>query len=137
MHSNNIERAHHSVHHVHDLIHRIFTCSAPAGQAAISELMPVFADTFSMVTTGGAIVHRDQVAHLFHRAMGARPGLQILVSDLHTVWQAGDTVAVRYQETHRLAGVSSARLSLVILQATPAGVRWHYLHETALSPEAQ
>ncbi len=78
MHSNTIERAHHSVHHVHELIHRIFTCPAPTGQAAITELMPVFADTFSMVSTGGAIVDREQVAQLFHRALGARPGLQIL-----------------------------------------------------------
>lgn len=133
MHSNPVDQAQHSVHHVHELIQRIFTTAGAVGQAAISELMPAFADTFSMVTTGGAIVQRAQVEGMFKGATGARPGLDIVVSDVHLVWQEGATVALRYKEVHRLAGVETARLSLVILDVSAKPVRWQYLHETALS----
>ena len=69
------ERAVRSIHDVHDLIHAVFTRPAAQTEALRSELMAVFADNFSMVTTAGAIVDRQQVGQLFERAAGARPGL--------------------------------------------------------------
>lgn len=136
MHSNYVDQAIHSVHHVHALIHTIFTTPAPASGAAIAELMPVFAQSLSMVTTGGDIVGRDQIAQMFTGAAGARPGLEIRVSDVQVVWQQGASVALRYQEVHRLQGVETARLSLAIIEVGPTGARWHCLHETAINGPA-
>jgi hypothetical protein len=136
MHSNNLDQAHHSIHHVHELIQTLFTSQQGVGQAAISQLMPVFAKDFSMVTTTGTLVGREQVEQMFKGAVGARPGLQIFLTDLHTVWQEGASVAVRYKETHRLNGTEAARLSVAIMEVENQRVQWHYLHETALSPAA-
>ena len=49
--------------------------------------MPVFAEHFSMVTTGGRIVTRAQVQQMFEGAAGNRPGLQMAVDELTTIWQ--------------------------------------------------
>jgi hypothetical protein len=135
MNNNLVERAHHSIHHVHELIHRVFTDADGTGADAIAPLMAVFAEHFSMVTTSAAVVGRAQVEQLFSGAVGARKGLEILISDLHTVWHEGSTVALRYKETHRLNQSETSRLSVAILRVQHHDVQWLYLHETPLSQE--
>lgn len=126
------ERAVRSIHDVHDLIHAVFTRPPAQTEALRGELMAAFADGFSMVTTAGAIVGRQQVGQLFERAAGARPGLEIDVNEEQVVWQAGASVAVRYKEIHRLQGQETARYSLAIVECDEQRVVWVYLHETAV-----
>ncbi|CAK16007.1 DUF4440 domain-containing protein [Pseudomonas entomophila] len=128
---NTLFHAAHSIHHVHVLIQEVFTRPAAETQATLEALMAVFADDFSMVGTAGNVFDRQQVEQLFHRAAGARPGLEIVVGDVRVVWQAGENVAVRYKETHRLPGGEQARWSLAILECSDRGVMWRCLHETA------
>ena len=135
MNNNLVERAQHSIHHVHDLIHRVFTDADGTGAATVAPLMAVFAEHFSMVTTAADIVGRAQVEQLFTGAVGARKGLEILISDLHTVWHEGATVALRYKETHRLNQRETSRISVAILRVQHHDVQWLYLHETPLSQE--
>lgn len=135
MNNNLVERAQHSIHHVHELIHRVFTDADGTGAGAVAPLMDVFAEHFSMVTTSAAVVGRAQVEQLFSGAVGARKGLQILISDLHTVWHEGATVALRYKETHRLNHRETSRISVAILQVGQHDVQWLYLHETPISQE--
>lgn len=135
MNNNPIEHAQHSIHHVHDLIHRVFTNADDAGTAALTPLMDAFAEDFSMVTTSANVVGRDQVEQLFRGAIGARPGLTIVISDLHTVWQEGETVAISYKETQRLDEYENSRISVAILRVHPDKVQWQYLHETPFIPE--
>lgn len=129
-----IHAAERSIHVVHALIQTIFADARTPALAAIDQLMPAFAEDFSMVTTAGAVVRLPQVAAMFHQAAAGRPGLRIEVSDVEPVWQAGTSVALRYKETHHLNGTSSARWATAILDCADALVRWRYLHETALNP---
>ena len=133
MNDHNLNAAAQSIHDVHVLIHTVFTQQGEAAQTATQVLMPVFAEHFSMVTTGGQIVTRAQVQQMFEGAAGARPGLQIAVEELKAVWHAGPHVAMRYRETHTLAGVVTARYSAAIVEVTASGVLWHALHETAIA----
>lgn len=135
MNNNPVEQAQHSIHHVHELIRRVFTDTDGTGAATVEALMAVFAEHFSMVTTSAAVVGRAQVEQLFKGAVGARKGLQILISDLHTVWHEGTTVALRYKETHRLNHVETSRISVAILRVEHHHVEWLYLHETPISQE--
>ncbi|WP_312459045.1 DUF4440 domain-containing protein [Comamonas sp.] len=122
-----------SVHAVHELIQTIFAGEPGMARAAMGQLMPVFAEGFSMVTTAGAVVQLPQVAAMFQQAAGGRPGLRIEISDVATVWQAASSVALRYKETHHLNGTSTARWATAIVDCADGDVRWHSLHETALS----
>ncbi|OLF55344.1 DUF4440 domain-containing protein [Pseudomonas chlororaphis] len=133
MHTTIVEQAHHSIHAVHDLIHAVFTDPDGTGAAAVEQLLPAFAERFSMVTTAGAIVGLEQVEQMFRGAVGARPGLEIRVSDLHTVWHEGHSVAIRYKETHRLNQQETSRLSVVVIRIHEHSAQWLYLHETPLS----
>ncbi|MBH3405316.1 DUF4440 domain-containing protein [Pseudomonas glycinae] len=135
MNNNPVELARHSIHHVHELIHRVFTNADDAGEAAIAPLMDVFSEDFSMVTTSAAVVGRAQVEQLFKGAVGARPGLEIAISDLHTIWHEGPTVALRYKETHRQNQYETSRISVAILRVHQHSTRWLYLHETPLAQE--
>lgn len=118
---------------VHELIQTIFTGDAAASEAALQQLMPLFAEGFSMVTTAGQIASRSQVEQMFRRAAGGRPGLVMEVAEMEAVWQAGAHIAMRYRETHRLNGVATSRCSVVLLTCAESAVRWNYLHETALA----
>lgn len=133
MNDQNLNAAAQSINDVHALIQTVFTQQGDAAQAATKALMQVFAEGFSMVTTGGRIVTRAQVQQMFEGAAGGRPGLQIAVEELKTVLHAGPHVALRYRETHSLAGAVTARYSTAILEVAAGGVLWHALHETAIA----
>ncbi|MFG6205427.1 DUF4440 domain-containing protein [Pseudomonas retamae] len=135
MNNNLVEQARHSIHRVHELIQQVFTDADGTGEAALEPLMAVFAEHFSMVTTSAAVIGREQVAQLFSGAVGARKGLEIVIEDLHTVWQEGTTVALRYKETHRLHQLETSRVSVAIVRLHHHDVRWLYLHETPISVE--
>jgi hypothetical protein len=121
-----------SIEQVHELIQTIFTGDAAASEAALQQLMPLFAEDFSMVTTAGQIASRSQVEQMFRRGAGGRPGLVMEVAEMEAVWHSGAHIAMRYQETHRLNGVATSRRSVVLLTCAESAVRWNYLHETAL-----
>lgn len=130
MHNKIVEQAHHSIHHVHELIHTVFTDANGKGQATLELLISAFAEHFTMVTTSGAIVSRATVEQMFKGAVGAKPGLEIVISDLQTVWQEGNSVAIRYKETHRLGQRESSRVSVAIIGMHHHNAQWIYLHET-------
>ncbi|WP_415766646.1 DUF4440 domain-containing protein [Pseudomonas sp. ZB1P45] len=133
MHNKIVEQAQHSIHHVHELIHTLFTDANGKGQTAFEPLMSAFAEHFTMVTTSAAIVSRAMVEQMFKGAVGAKPGLDIVISDLQTVWQEGNSVAIRYKETHRLNQRESSRVSVAIIGMHHHNAQWIYLHETPLS----
>ncbi|MBX9407697.1 DUF4440 domain-containing protein [Pseudomonas baetica] len=136
MNNNQIEQAQHSIHYVHELIHRVFTHADGNGEASITELMKAFAKDFRMVTTSATTVDRSQVEQLFRSSVGGRPGLKIIITDLHTVWQEDETVALSYTETHRQGDNVTSRVSVAILRVQAGGVEWQYLHETAFTPQS-
>lgn len=98
--------------------------------------MSAFAEHFTMVTTSATIVSRAMVEQMFKGAVGARPGLEIVISDLQTVWQERDHVAIRYKETHRLDQCENSRVSVAIIGIHHHGAQWIYLHETPLGQES-
>lgn len=136
MHNKIVEQAHHSVHHVHELIQTLFSDANGQGQSMLEPLMSAFAEHFSMVTTSAAVVSRATVEQMFKCAIGAKPGLEIIISDLQTVWQEGHSVAIRYKETHRLDQRESSRVSVAIIDLHHRNAQWIYLHETPLSQES-
>jgi hypothetical protein len=133
---NLIELAEHSIHHIHELILRVFTDADGNGAASIEPLMQAFAEDFSMVGISAIPLNRPDVEQLFRSAVGAKKGLDIEISDVHTVWQQDGMLAVSYVETHRLNGAEHSRVSVAILSAQAAGVKWLYLHETPLNRES-
>uniref|UniRef100_A0A7C1X6L3 DUF4440 domain-containing protein n=1 Tax=Pseudomonas graminis TaxID=158627 RepID=A0A7C1X6L3_9PSED len=136
MHNKIIEQAHHSIHHVHELIHTLFTDANGKGQATLEPLISAFAEQFTMVTTSAAIVSRATVEQMFKGAVGAKPSLEIVISDMQTVWQEGNSVAIRYKETHRLGQRESSRVSVAIIGVHQHSAQWIYLHETPISHES-
>jgi len=134
MHTSSAEQAIHTIEQVHDLIHHIFTDHQGQGLAAIEQLLPVFAEDFSMVTTTGAQVDRTQVEQMFRGAMGTRSGLQIHLSEWQCVWQQPQVAAIRYRETHRQGTSITSRFSLAIIGLDQGSAHWLYLHETACPP---
>ena len=64
MNHNLIEQAQHSIHHVHQLIHRVFTDADGSGETSLAPLMSAFGEHFSMVTTSATTLDRQHLEHL-------------------------------------------------------------------------
>ncbi|MFF2084397.1 DUF4440 domain-containing protein [Nocardia sp. NPDC058176] len=89
---------------------------------------------FSMVTTDGAVLDRDQLLTGLRGARNAQPGLAIEITEVDTVVDDGSTVVVRFRERHRLgAGTSDRRVSAVLVETPGSPLRWRAVHETPIS----
>lgn len=98
----------------------------------LTALMTRFSSDFSMITTKGIALGKDDVRHMFAANHGKRPALRIHVEniDVVTVWKTG--ALLTYQETHREGAASSTvRRSTVALTISEKGpLYWRHLHET-------
>lgn len=125
-----VDLARNSILHVYELIQALFTLPKAPAQNVITELMQAFAESFSMVTPDGTVLGRDQIRRLFCLATGTRPGLEIRIRDMRTIWHDKNSVALRFKEVQRVAGVETACLSVVIMDIAQSAARWKFLHET-------
>ncbi|MBF6212593.1 nuclear transport factor 2 family protein [Nocardia puris] len=106
------------------------------GSAAAPEVFERFAAAqhvdFTIVTVSGEIAHRTALLEGLGGARNTAPGLTIDVSDITVVARAGDQAVVRFLESHRRDGHTSARRVTAVLLAQGDSFRWLTVHETAL-----
>jgi hypothetical protein len=108
---------------------------SPAQPEVLDALRACLTRDFAMVTVGGQVVRRSAVLDELAGAGHAHPGLRILTSEVTLVARLGDAVLVRYLRTHVEHRHTSSRQVSALLQAdeqAPHGLRWRYLHETAI-----
>lgn len=87
---------------------------------------------FTLVATDGTVDAREALLSGLREARNAVPGLRIDTDEVTELTRAGDTVVVRFRETHRApAGVTARRVTAVLV-AGAQGYRWHSVHETAI-----
>jgi hypothetical protein len=108
------------------------------GSDAPPEVLDRFAATqhaeFSMVTTSGALLGRDQLLAGLRGARNSRPGLTIEIDDVEVLVDASPVTVVRFLERHRFEGVESDRRTTAVLvgDTTTSRPQWRSLHETAV-----
>lgn len=98
----------------------------------LGTLMERFAPDFSMTTTQGITLRRDDVGQMFTAMRGRRQDLRILVDNLHLLTTWHDGALLTYQETQSEGSSSSTiRQSTVAFKLSSDGtLLWHHLHET-------
>ncbi|MFD6392285.1 hypothetical protein [Nocardia sp. NPDC060259] len=108
------------------------------GTAAPDEVFDRFAaaqhPAFTMVTTAGEVVARDDLLTGLRAAHNAQPGLTIEITDIETVLDDGTTVVIRFLERHLVGGIVTARrVTAVLVTDGQGGLRWRTVHETPLA----
>ncbi|MEV0334901.1 hypothetical protein [Nocardia sp. NPDC050717] len=102
------------------------------GSAAPDEVFDRFAaaqhPAFTMVTTAGAVLARDELLTGLRRARNARPGLAIDITEVETVVDDA-TIVLRFLETHRVGATADSRRVTAVLDRD---LRWRSVHETPL-----
>ncbi|MEV0685071.1 DUF4440 domain-containing protein [Nocardia sp. NPDC050378] len=86
--------------------------------------------SFSMVTTTGQILRRDELLAGLRAARNAQPGLRITISEIEVLSADDAVTVVRFLESHDHAGVVSRRRVLAVLRPERDSVRWWTLQET-------
>ncbi|MFE7718076.1 nuclear transport factor 2 family protein [Nocardia rhizosphaerihabitans] len=107
------------------------------GTAAPDEVFDRFAaaqhPAFTMVTTAGAVVARDDLLTGLRGARNAQPGLTIEITEVDTLLDDGTTVVLRFLERHLAGGTATARrVTAVLVTDGQDGLRWRAVHETPL-----
>lgn len=102
------------------------------GSAAPEEVFDRFAaaqhPAFSMVTTAGAVLARDELLTGLRGARNARPGLVIDITEVESIVD-DTTIVLRFLETHRVGAAAEARRVTAVLDRD---LRWRAVHETPL-----
>ncbi|MEV0060831.1 hypothetical protein [Nocardia sp. NPDC050718] len=109
------------------------------GSAAPVEVFDRFAAAqhpdFTMVTTTGAVLARDDLLTGLRGARDAQPGLRIAITELECLLDDGHTVVIRFLERHLLGDAATARrVTAVLTTGDPTGQpRWLTVHETPVA----
>lgn len=108
------------------------------GTAAPVEVFDRFAAAqhpdFTMVTTTGAVLARDELLTGLRGAHNTQPGLAIEITELECLLD-DDTVVIRFLERHLSGDAATARrVTAVLVTDDRAGqLRWRTVHETPLA----
>ncbi|MGD8163084.1 DUF4440 domain-containing protein [Pantoea sp. FN0307] len=105
-----------------------------ANDEVCENLLARFSPEYSMVTPGGALLDFTTLNAFFRTQRGARPGLEIDISDMQVVTESEKGATVVYKELQKLPEQGpTLRFSTVVFELNHDGeVSWRHLHETSL-----
>ncbi|MBB3307875.1 MULTISPECIES: DUF4440 domain-containing protein [unclassified Enterobacter] len=117
----------------HELI-RNWLGNSAADDKVCENLLARFSPAYSMMTTGGALLNINQLNSFFRTQRGARPGLNIEITDLQIVAESEGGAIVTYKERQKICEqAATLRFSTVIFELNQDGsVIWRHLHETSM-----
>ncbi|GAA2803296.1 DUF4440 domain-containing protein [Saccharopolyspora taberi] len=101
--------------------------------AVLAALRAAHAEEFSIITVDGAVLPRAALFDALSGARNAAPGLEIDVDEIEVVAAAGDSVVVRFRETHRHGDGTTRRRTTAVLRRGSGGYLWQHVHETAVA----
>lgn len=107
---------------------------AGRGSRSIEEFSEALDDRFLLVAPTGTVYDRDAIIELVDAGRGA--GDAHIRIEKPTVRHAGAVLVGTYEEHQRREGVSSARISTVVMverASAPGGWAWIAVHETWLA----
>ena len=98
-------------------------------------LLGRFSPEFSMITPGGKVLDADGVEALFEQLRGARPGLNISLSEFTGIahYAGGAVVSYRELQEEHNGNRTDRRATVVFEKAADGKVLWRHLHETFIA----
>ncbi|MGK3135285.1 DUF4440 domain-containing protein [Pantoea trifolii] len=117
----------------HELI-RNWLGNSAADDEVCEKLLARFSPAYSMMTTGGVLLNINQLKSFFRTQRGARPGLNIEITDLQIVAESEGGAIVTYKERQKICELAATlRFSTVVFELNQDGsVIWRHLHETSM-----
>lgn len=117
----------------HELI-RNWLGNSAADDGVCEKLLARFSPAYSMMTMGGVLLNFNQLNSFFRTQGGARPGLNIEITDLQIVAESEGGAIVTYKERQEIfAQAATLRFSTVVFELNQDGsVIWRHLHETSM-----
>jgi hypothetical protein len=106
--------------------------------SAYSRLENVLAPEFTLITSDGYTMPREQLLPLLRTEHARRPEIEMCVDHIQLRLVSGELVLITYQEHGSTANGSKSTLITAVLRAnpdTPNGLEWVHIHEVLL-PES-
>jgi hypothetical protein len=130
------QRCHNEVVALHVMIEEWLAGKRPDTDDAFRRFSEAMADDFEIIPPSGARLDRDAIVASFRCAHAARSrDFSLTIKNIRTRMLAPPLALVTYEEWQSEHGVTTARVSTVLLRdapGSPAGIAWVHLHETWL-----
>lgn len=122
---------------LHDFFQSWLDGSVPPTEAVFARFWQATAAHFTLISPDGHAAGREATAGWIRAAHGTRPGVRLWTDELRLCAGGDDWALVTYREWQTNSGVTTQRLSSVLLQAdaaAPTGLSWVHVHETWINP---
>ncbi len=110
----------------------------PNSDAAFRRVADTLTPTFTLITSSGFAVDRDQLLPMLRSEYGAHPDLVMSVRHPQLKLRTEEVVLATYEEHGTTGGKTRATLITAVLRRDPAqpnGLAWVHIHEVALPAE--
>lgn len=102
---------------------------------SFSRVEDVLAPEFTLITSGGYVIARDQLLGLLRTEHATKPDIEMWVENVQLRLEAGAIVLVTYEEHGTTANGRQSTLITAILRKNPEqqnGLEWIHIHEVRL-----
>ena len=106
---------------------------------SFSRVENALAPGFTLITSGGQIIARNQLLALLRAEYATKPDIGMWVENVQLRLEAGDIVLVNYEEHGTTANGKQSTLITAVLRKNPEqqnGMEWIHIHEVRLPSQS-
>lgn len=115
---------------IHQFFEDWFNARLEQTEANFARFTDTVADNFHIIGPNGQMTARLTLVDVLWKAHGQRPGVRLWVENIRLHYHLHDLLLVTYEEWQQQDENTTSRLSTVLFQETPDGLRWLHVHET-------
>jgi hypothetical protein len=123
------------IHELHAFFEAWYQGTIDSSDRSFSRLEDVLAPEFTLITSDGYTIKREQLLALLRTEYAAKPDIEIWVENSQLRLTAGDIVLVNYEEHGTTKEGKRSNLITAVLRKNPKqpnGVEWIHIHEVRL-----
>jgi len=128
----NVER---EIHELHAFFTAWYRGTIADPDSAFSRVENVLAPEFTLITSDGYTMPREQLLSLLRGEHAKRPEIEMRVDQIQLRLVSGEIVLITYQEHGVTANGARSKLISALLRRkpnTPNGLEWVHIHEVGL-----
>ena len=106
---------------------------------SFSRVEEVLAPEFTLITSDGYVVARDQLLGLLRSEYATKPDIEMWVENIQLRLASGDIILVNYEEHGKAMNRKQSTLITAVLRKNPKqqnGLEWIHIHEVRLPSRA-
>ena len=127
------------IHELHAFFEAWYRGTVDESDGSFSRVKAVLAPEFTLITSDGHAIARDQLLALLRAEYSTKPDIKIWVENFQLRLAAGDVVLANYEEHGTTTSGKRSTLITAVLRKNPErqnGLEWIHIHEVGLPSQS-